>query len=453
MNTPRFVQCDRDTLFLMPPSIQDWLPEDHLARFILDIVSQLDLRTLENAYAGRGSDAYPPGMLLALLFYGYATGVFSSRKLEAATYESVAFRYIAANTHPDHDTIATFRKRFLDQLKPLFAQILMIARTLGVLRLGKVSLDGTKVKANASKHKALSWQHACKLEKQINEEVEALLRQAEEADKNNLADGMSIPEELARREDRLENIAKAKAEIQRRASERYAKEKDAYEKKMAERKVKEQETGKNPRGPTPKPPEPGPKKTDQVNLTDEDSRIMPTSGGGFEQTYNAQAGVDMDSMLIVENHVTQQPNDKQEIKPALENLTALPDKLGTVDALAADTGYFSEDNVKRCGQKHIVPYIATGRDKHNQSLKERFSEPGPFPEDADAVTKMKHTLKTSEGKKLYAKRKSTVETVIGIIKAVMGFRQFLLRGLDSVSGEWNLVCIAYNLKRVHALTT
>jgi transposase len=450
---PRFIQCDRDTLYLMPPSVQDWLPENHLARFVVDIVSQLDLWPLVSAYAGRGSDAYPPGTLLALLFYGYATGVFSSRKLETATYDSVAFRFITANTHPDHDTIATFRKRFLEELKPLFGQILTIAHTMGVCKLGTISLDGTKVKANASKHKALSWEHACKLEKQIHAEVNALLRQAEEADKGDPPDGMSIPDELARREERLETIARATTEIQRRASERYAKEKEAYDQKMAERNVKEQENGKKPRGHDPKLPEPGPKTTDQVNLTDEDSRIMPTSGGGFEQTYNAQAGVDMDSMLIVENHVTQHPNDKQEIKPALKNLAALPDTLGKVDALAADTGYFSENNVKRCEQEHIKPYIATERDKHNQSLNKRFYQPQPLPENADPVTTMKHRLKTLEGKKLYAKRKSTVETVFGIIKAVIGFRQFLLRGLESVSGEWDLVCIAYNLKRLHVLTT
>jgi transposase len=271
--TPRFVQCDRDTLYLMPPSVQDWLPENHLARFVVDIVSQLDLWALENAYAGRGSDAYPPGMLLSLLFYGYATGVFSSRKLEAATYDSVAFRFITANTHPDHDTIATFRKRFLEELKPLFAQILTIAHTMGVRKLGKISLDGTKLRANASKHKALSWEHACKLEKQIHAEVEALLRQAEEADEKELTEAMSIPDELARREQRLESIARAKAEIQRRASERYGTEKEAYEKKMAERNVKEQKSGKKPRGRKPTPPAPGPKKTDQVNLTDEDSHI------------------------------------------------------------------------------------------------------------------------------------------------------------------------------------
>jgi len=436
----------------MPPSVQDWLPENHLARFVVDIVSQLDLWPLSSAYAGRGSDAYPPGNLLALLFYGYATGIFSSRKLETSTYDSVAFRFITANMHPDHDTIATFRKRFLKELKPLFAQILMIAHDMGVFKLGKISLDGTKIKANASRHKALSWDHACKLEKQIQAEVEALLRHAEEADKKDLPDGMSIPDELARREKRLEIIAKAKAEIQLRASERHAKDKDAYAKKMADRKIKEQGGGKKPRGPEPKAPEPGPKKTDQVNLTDEESRIMPTSGGKFEQTYNAQAAVDMDSLLIVENHITQQPNDKQEIKPALINLAALPVSLGKVDAIVADTGYFSEGNVNSCEQEYIKPYIAVKRDNHNLQLEERFYNPQPLPENADPVTTMKHRLKTQEGKKLYARRKCTVEPVFGIIKAVMGFRQFLMRNLESVSGEWNLMCMAYNLKRLHALT-
>ena len=295
----RFIDCDRDTVYLLPPSIQDWLPEHHLARFVVEIVSQLDLTPLQNAYAGRGSAPYSPSMLLALLFYGYATGVFSSRKLEAATYDSVAFRYIAANKHPDHDTLATFRKRFLKELKSLFKDTLMIAHTMGFLKLGKVSLDGTKVKANASKHHALSWKHACKLEKQMQDEVKRLLHQAEQADKEVLPDGMSIPEELSRRKERLEAISKAKAEIKKRAAQRYAKEKERYDKKVTQRQAKEKASGKKPRGRPPKPPEPGPKKDDQVNLTDKESRIMPSSDGGFEQAYNAQAGVDMEAMFIV----------------------------------------------------------------------------------------------------------------------------------------------------------
>jgi len=449
---PRFKDCDRNTLFLMPPSVDDWVPENHLARFVVDIVSRLDLSPIRNAYAGRGSDAYPPNIMVALLFYAYATGVFSSRKIEQATYDSVAFRFIAVNTHPDHDTIASFRKRFLKELKALFVQILLIAHKMGVLKLGSVSLDGTKIKGNASKHHALSWGYARKLEKQLKDEIRELLCKAKQADKEDLPEGMNIPEELARRESRLEAIAAAKAQIEQRAAERFAKEKQKHEEKLATRKAKEKETGKKPKGPSPKPPEPGPKNKDQVNLTDRDSRIMPSQGGGFEQAYNGQAAVDIASMLIVENHVTQQSNDKLELTPAVENLSRLPDKLGNIDTLLADAGYFSTDNVEKCEANDIIPYIAVERQQHNLPPQERFTEPEPLIGPADPITQMKHRLKTVAGKALYAKRKCTVEPVFGIIKAVMGFRQFLLRGLDQVAGEWDLVCIAYNIKRLYALS-
>lgn len=447
-----FRQVDRETLFLLPPSLEDWLPEDHLARFIVEIVAQLDLSLIKGVYAGRGSKAHHPEMLLALLFYGYATGVFSSRKLERATYDSVAFRYIAANDHPDHDTIATFRKRFLSELTPLFIQILLIAHQMNVLKLGKVSLDGTKIKANASKRRALSLKHACKLEKQLKAEVEDLLRQAEEADRADLPDGLDIPAELARRENRLAAIADAKAAIERRAAERHAEERADFEKKLSARKDKEQKTGKKTRGKEPKPPEPRLRDKDQVNLTDEESRIMPTPGGGFEQCYNAQASVDIESMLVVGQHLTQNSNDALEIEPALAALNKLPEELGTIDALLADAGYFSQNNVDRCLEEKILPYISSHRDGHNQSLKERFSEPPPLPENADTVTEMKYRLKTKDGRAIYAKRKCTVEPVFGIIKTIMGFRQFLLRGAESVRGEWNLVCMAWNLKRMHVLS-
>lgn len=446
-----FRQVDRKTLFLLPPSMDDWLPDGHLARFVVDIVAQLDLAPIKDSYSGRGSKAHHPEMLLALLFYGYATGVFSSRKLERATYDSVAFRYITANDHPDHDTIAHFRKRFLVALTPLFVQILLIAQQMGLLKLGKVSLDGTKMKANASKHRALSWKYACQLEAQLKAEVEDLLRQAEEADHTDVPDGLDIPEELSRREERLAAIAKAKAEIEQRATARHAAEQAEYEKKLAERKDKEQKTGKKPRGNQPQPPVCGPKDKDQVNLTDEESRIMPVSGGGFEQCYNAQVSVDVETMLIVGQHLSQNPNDKLEIEPALAALDVLPEGLGTVDTLLADAGYFSETNVEHCLKHGVLPYISAGRDPHNQTLKERFAEPAPLPDAADSVTQMKHRLQTRDGRALYARRKSTVEPVFGIIKAAMGFRQFLLRGVESVRKEWDLVCIAWNLKRLHAL--
>lgn len=253
-----FKQCDRETIYLFPPSVQEWLPEGHLARFVVEIVDQLNLDRLKNDYAGRGSEAYSPDMLVALLFYGYATGVFSSRQLERSTYDSVAFRYVAANSHPDHDTIATFRRRFLPKLKELFVQILMIAVEAGVLKLGSVSLDGTKMKANASKHKALSYGHACKIENKLKVEVAELMKKAEAADKADIPDGMSIPEELELREKRLKVIADAKAEIERRAAERYKMEQADHEKKQAERAAKQNKTGKKPRGKGPNPPVAGP---------------------------------------------------------------------------------------------------------------------------------------------------------------------------------------------------
>lgn len=449
---PKFIEVDRETLYLLPPSLQDWLPTGHLARFVVEIVEQLDLRSLKASYAGRGSQPYNPQMLVALLFYGYATGVFSSRKLERSTYDSVAFRYIAANAHPDHDTIAVFRRRFLPQLNELFAQILLIAHQMNVLKLGGVSLDGSKVKANASKHKAFSYEYACKLETQIKAEVAELLKKAEAADRDDIPDGMNIPEELERREKRLAAIASAKVEIERRAAERHAREQAAYEKKVAERAKKEQATGKKAKGKEPKPPEPGPGAKDQVNLTDEESRIMPTSSGSFEQAYNAQAGVDTISKLIVTAHITQHPNDKQELVPTLESLASLPKELGKATELIADSGYFSETNVTASEDQGIVPYVAIDRQHHNQPLEDRFKEPSSLPADADSVAKMKHRLQTSVGKKVYAQRKVTSEPVFGIIKAVMGFRSFLLRGFHAVKGEWNLVCMAYNIKKLHALT-
>jgi transposase len=445
-----FIPTDRNTIYLLPPSVQDWLPEDHLARFIVDIVAQLNIRSITDQYGGRGSKAYHPRMLLSLLFYGYATGIFSSRKLEQATYDSVAFRFIAANNHPDHDTIAVFRKRFLHQLKPLFVQILIIAKEMGLLKVGKVSLDGTKIKANASKHRALSWGHACKIEKQLQAEVDELMRLAQKADSSEIPDEMNIPQELLRRQDRLEAIAEAKKKIEQRANERYSREVEEYEQKVAARKAKAKENGRKPQGRGPKPPTAGPRDKDQVNITDEESRIMP-SAKGFKQAYNAQAAVDLDSMCIISAHVTQSPNDKQEVSPTLEALDELPEQLGKVDTLLADTGYFSESNVKECIEAEVAPLISTGRQKHNQPLQERFTQPESLPDNADPVEKMKHRLKTPEGRQLYGKRKSTVEPVFGIIKHVMGFRQFLLRGYEAVSGEWTLVSIAWNLKRMFAL--
>ena len=446
-----FIIADRDTPFLFPPSVQEWLPKDHLARFVVDMVAQLDVSSLRGVYTGKGSRPYDPALLLSLLFYGYSTGVFSSRKLEQATYDSVAVRYITGNQHPDHDTIAMFRKRFSAELQDLFNQILIIAHEMGILKLGSVSLDGTKVKANASKHQALSWQHACKIEEQLKKEVEQLWLLADQADQAFIPDGMKIPEELERRGQRLSTIAEAKKKIEARAAERYEQEKQAYDNKLAEREQKAKERGRKPGGKAPNPPEQGPNPHDQVNLTDEESRIMPTSGGGFMQTFNAQTCVDIATMLIVATHVTQQPNDKQQIKPAIEVLEQLPEQLGQVNEIIADAGYFSKSNVDACEDAGINPLIAIGRDKHNRNLEERLSKPEPLAEDADSVARMKYRLKTSEGQAIYGVRKSTVEPVFGIIKSVLGYRQFMRRGLENVDAEWTLVSLAWNLKRLHVL--
>lgn len=446
----KFVAVDRETPFLFPPSVQEWLPKDHLARFVVETVDGLDLGELERGYAGRGSPAFHPAMLLGLLIYGYATGVFSSRKIERASYDSVAFRYIAANTHPDHDTINEFRKRFVGQLKPLFVQVLQIARELGMLKLGTVSLDGSKVHANASRHSALSWGHATKIEAQLKAEVEELLRLAERAEQSELPDGLSIPEELALRDKRLAAIAQAKQKIAERAAVREAEERAEYEAKSRAREQK-RAAGKKPRGRDPQPPQPGPKDADQVNLTDADSRIMKVADGGFDQTYNVQGAVDVQSRLLVAQDLSQAPNDRQQLEPMLDEFAALPEALGKVEALLADAGYSSMHNIECCEAAQITPYIAARKESHHVPLLVRFCGPNPLQAGADALVRTQHRLHTPQGKALYAQRKSTIEPVFGIIKQVMGFRQFLLRGLQKVRGEWTLVCMAYNMKRMCVL--
>jgi transposase len=446
-----FRPVDRDTGFLMPPSVDEWLPEKHLARFVVDVIAGLNLRAMLGSYRGCGEASYHPTVLLGILVYGYATGVFSSRKLERATHDSVAFRFVAANQHPDHDTLATFRRRFLAEIQTLFVQVLQLAREIGVLKLGTIALDGTKIHANASRHSALSYEHAGKIEAQLQAEVAELMAKAEAADQADVPDGMSIPEELARREQRLAEIARARAIIEARTKGRHAREQAEYDAKMAAREAKTMATGKKPSGKPPAPPTEGPGPTDQVNLTDEESRIMPVPGGGFEQCYNAQAAVAAGCLLVLAADVVQASNDKQQVAPMLEKLEKLPDALGTIETLLADSGYFSEANVQACVAAEIDPLIAMGRQPHHPPLAERFAPAPPSPDNPTPLAAMAHRLKTPEGRKLYALRKHTPEPVFGIIKSALGFRQFLLRGLDNVRGEWNLVTMAYNVKRLFAL--
>ena len=447
----KFHPIDRDIDFLLPPSVQEWLPQGHLSRYVVEVVEGLELGDLERAYAGKGSAAYHPALLLSRLIYGYATGCFSSRKIERATYDSLAFRYIACNRHPDHDTLANFRKRFGKEFEAVFVEVLQVARENQLSRFGTVSLDGTKIHANASRHSALSYGHAEAIEAHLKAEVQELLALAEEADGTNVPDGMSVPAELQRREDRLAAIAEAKGKIEARAAERYAREQADYQAKLAAREAKAAASGKKPGGKAPKPPEPGPRAEDQINLTDEASRIMVVAGGGFEQCYNAQAVVDTESMLVMVPQVTQAANDKQQVVSMVEQLQALPAGLNQPDQLIADAGYFSEANVDACEAAGIEPLIAVKRDEHHPHYSERFSEPPELPANPTPVQRMTHRLKTGAGKAAYALRKSSVEPVFGIIKSVLGFRQFLTRGLDNVQGEWTLVCLAWNLKRMAVL--
>ena len=392
-----FRPINRDSDFLLPPSVQDWLPEGHLARYVVEVVEGLDLSELERVYAGRGSLPYHPATLLSLLIYGYATGCYSSRKIERATYDSLAFRFIAANSHPDHDTLSTFRRRFAKEFEATFVQVLQVARENQLSRFGTVSLDGTKIHANASRHSALSYGHAEAIEAQLKGEVQQLLALAEEADGANIPDGMSLPEELKRREDRLAAIAAAKAKIEERAAERYAREQSDYEAKLAARAAKAA-NGREPGGKAPKAPTPGPRPNDQINLTDEESRIMPVAGGGFEQCYNAQAVVDTETMLVLVPQVVQAANDKQQVAPMLEKLQTPSEEINQAEQLLADAGYFSEANVAACEAAGIEPLIAVARDEHHPHWSERFPEPGARPPVATTVERMTHRLKTPTGR-------------------------------------------------------
>jgi len=428
----------------------DCVPPDHLARFVVDTITQLDLSAIYARYGSRGGEPYAPEPLLGLLFYGYATGVFSSRKIERATYESAPFRFIAGNRHPDHDTLAHFRTSFLSELKGLFVEILLIARLAGVLQLGRISFDGTKIHADASKSNAVSYQRLLEIEQQLQAEVEELFALGERAEHADLPDGLVISDEIALRTARLARLAEAKAVLEARAKERHALEQAEYDAKVREREEKAAQSGRKPGGRPPQPPTAGPRAKDQYNFTDPDSRVMKNSTNqGFDQDYNAQVAVDQASFLIVGQSLSNHPNDQAEAQPTLESISS---QLGQPGAAALDNGFFSATNIELFQSRGIDPYIATGRDAHHQSWQARFADqPAPPPQDASPQVQMAYKLKTALGKAIYAARKCTVEPVIGIIKAVLGFRQFSLRGAEAVAGEWCLVCLAFNLKRLHIL--
>jgi len=449
--TRQFKTVDYAASLQQTVTIAECLPPDHLARFIVSVIAVLDLSTIYAQYAPRGGEPYAPEVLLGLLLYGYVSGVFSSRQIERATYESIPFRYIAGGWHPDHDTIANFRKTFLAQMADLFVQVLLVAKEADVLQLGRISLDGSKVHADASKSKAVSYKRLLELERLLQQEVAELLALSAQAEAGTLPGTMDVQEELVLRHTRLANLAQAKKVLELRAEERYQAEKAEYEAKIQAREARAREENRKPRGRKPKPPQqPGPRDQDQYNFTDPDSRVMKNSTDkGFDQHYNVQVAVEQDSFLIVAHSLSNHPTDRHEALPTLD---AIAPEVGTPEAAALDTGYFSATNITAMEQRGIEPYIATGRDTHHKSWRSRFAEsPAPPPEDASPMVKMAYKLKTEIGQEIYKLRKSTVEPVIGIIKEIMGFRQFSLRGLAAAAGEWCLVCLAFNLKRLHVL--
>jgi len=446
----RFKKVDYEKSGQQTVTIDECLPPDHLARFIVAVIALLDLSAIYGHYAPVGGAAYAPEMLLGLLFYGYATGVFSSRKIEQGTYESLPLRFIAGGMHPDHDTIAHFRQSFLPQVRELFVQVLVVAHELGYLKLGHISQDGSKIHADASKSKAVSWGYLPHLEQRLQTEVAELLALAEKADQAVLPEGLDIEAEIAFRQERLLNLTQARAVLEARAQERYAVEQAEYEAKVQAREEKARQTGRKPRGRAPKPPLPGPRDKDQYNFTDPASRMMKNStNAGFDQHYNVQAAVEHDSRLIVANTLSNHPVDTAEAVPTV---AAIPAALGKPQAAAMDANYFSPTNIKAFEKQGIEPYIATGREPHQRNWRQFFAQaPDPPPAEASLMVKMAYKLRTDLGQAIYSRRKCTVEPVLGIIKEVIGFRQFSLRGLAKAAGEWCLVCLAYNLKRLYTL--
>lgn len=454
----RFVNIDRDTPMLMPADMRDWVSESHLVHFILDAVSLLDLSTAHINHRGTGDAQYPPATMLALLIFSYATGTFSSRQIERSTHESVPVRYLCAGTHPDHDSICAFRVQNGELLAKNFHQVLELAARAKVLKVGNITLaqDGTKILANASKHSAVSHGHAVEQMRLLEDEIATLLARAADADSAPLRDGLSIPAEIERRQDRLEKLKAAAAVMRERAKERHAREQAEYLKKLQERREKEQQSGRKPRGKAPQPPQEGPKDSDQFNFTDPQSRIMKAgSGQHFEQAYNAQAAVEVTSRLIIAGQVVDAPNDRQELQPTLGTLAPV---IESVSQVLIDSGFYSEAAVKAVESSGsssgalagVQVLAATERHKHARRIAdlEIKAEPAELPADAPFIEQMRRRLQTGQGRKAYDQRKSTIEPVFGIIKEALGFRRFSLRGLDKVNLEWKLVKLSYNLKRL-----
>ena len=450
----RFVEDTIDQFLLMPPSLQDWLPEDHLARFIGDLVRSLDLSGFYRSYEekdGRGQAAYHPMMMVRLLLYGYCIGVSSSRQIEKGTYEDVAMRYLSGDQHPDHSVINEFRKRHLEALAGLFIEALQLCHKAGMVKLGHVAIDGTKLQANASKHKAMSYGRMGEVEEKLRAEVEELLRRAEATDaaedeKERQGYSDQLPEELARQESRLKKIQQAKAELEAEARQKAEQEKAAVEARIEARRQQEEQTGKKTRGPklqVPDPEQAVPEAKAQRNFTDSDSRIM-VDKGGFVQAYNAQIAVDAEAQIIVAADITQDANDKQQLRPMLgqveQNTGARP------KTSSADSGYWSPDSIGDKQIEGIDLYVATPSDKRCRST-QTLASADPVNTDTP-LEQMRQKLRSEMGRAIYKMRKAIVEPVFGQIKECRRFRRFSFRGVEKVRAEWKLVCLTHNILKL-----
>jgi transposase len=454
----RFVNIDRQTPMLLPADVQEWVQPDHLARFIVDAVDALDIHGFKVNERGTGDAQYPPRMLLSLLAYCYATGTFSSRQIERASYENLPVRFICANTHPDHDTICTFRRENRALFEESFVKVLQLARELKILKVGQVTIahDGTKIQANASKHSAVSYERAGQMIQELEREVKQLIAKAEEADSKPLQEGLSIPEEITRRQERKAQLQKARAVIEERARQRAQAQQPEHEEKVAQRQARRQ-AGEKVRGKDPQAPTPTPQPKDQYNFTDPESRIMKAGNAQhFEQAYNAQASVEVESRLIVGPSLTDQANDKQQLVGAVETVQDNGSKVG---AILVDNGYYSEAAVRQVetnpqGQPTgTTVYAAVGKTSHHRSVEDLEKKEEPVVPGLEATIKeiMEHRLRTQEGKGLYDLRKETVEPIFGIIKETMGFRRFSMRSKAKAALEWTLVTLSYNLRRLHCV--
>ena len=453
----RFVDIDRQTPMFLPCDLRDWLPADHIVHFILDAVEQLPLNHFHVNARGTGSEQYPPAMMLTLLIYSYATGRFGSRTIAAATHGDVAVRYICANRHPDHDSICTFRTANEPAFVAAFTQVLQLAHQMRLTQVANISVDGSKIAANASKHAAVSYQRAGEMIAQLELEVQELITQAKQADaQETKTPGLDLPAELQRRESRVAALQRARQVIAERARELAAAQQPEYEAKVAAREA-QRAAGKKPRGKEPVAPSPVPDPKAQYNFTDPESRIMKAGNGQhFEQAYNVQAAVD-EAMLIVGARVSAAPNDKQELPASVAAIN--PVVKGEVKNILVDSGFYSAAAVAAVEQNPdgtpsgMTVYAAVEKTSHHKTVADLLPQPEPPAPGPDARPKeqMAYRLKTGVGKTLYRLRKQTVEPVFGIIKEVMGFRRFMLRGRAKVSLEWTLVCLSYNLKRLFTL--